>query len=126
MFSLYRAGFYLCHIQVIVSKMGQQVVKGTAGMVYFKANADLFGIFQKDLLVRHNNEPGRIVIIIIDFAVQYFQPVISAACSLQIAAWVTSFSFRIFFAATAVLATPICCHPLCSSRYFALCINACG
>ena len=30
--------------------MGQQVVKGTAGMVYFKANADLFGIFQKDLL----------------------------------------------------------------------------
>ena len=47
MFSLYRAGFYLCHIQVIVSKMGQQVVKGTAGMVYFKANADLFGIFQK-------------------------------------------------------------------------------
>ena len=86
------------------------MIQSSAFVSHFKADTDLLCLLQEDLLIGYHNKSGRIIVIVIDLLFQNLKSVISAACSLQIAACVGSFSFRIFFAATAVLAAPICCQ----------------
>lgn len=60
------AALDLSHIQIVVNKMGQNVIQGSALVGNLQAQTDLVGIFTEDLLVRHNDETGGIAVGIID------------------------------------------------------------
>ena len=70
-----RAALDLGHVQIVVDKMGQNVVQGSALMGDFQTQADLVGIFAEDLLVRHNDETGGVAVGIVDPFFQNFQSV---------------------------------------------------
>ena len=46
----------LGHVQIVVDKMGQNVIQGSALVGDLQTQTDLVGIFAEDLLVRHNDK----------------------------------------------------------------------
>ena len=62
----------LRHAQIIIDKMGQHMVQRTALMGQFKADADLIRFDMVHLLGADNNEPGRIVLIVVYLIFQHF------------------------------------------------------
>ena len=77
-----RAALDLGHVQIVVDKMGQNVVQGSALMGDFQTQADLVGIFAEDLLVRHNDETGGVAVGIVLLRIRWRWPPGSDPCPL--------------------------------------------
>ena len=103
-----RVLFDLCHIQIIVNKMREDVIQRPALMWYLKADTDLSRLFQIYLLIRDNDKASRIITVIIDSLFQNLQMMDLCCISLHTAACVFFCSFSTFCAAIAVFATLIC------------------
>lgn len=101
------------------------MIQGSALVGDLQAQTDLVGIFTEDLLVRHNDETGRIAVGIIDPFFQNFQSVGLSRVFAGDSCLGFILFLRYFNAAKALFCILICCQS-CSARYLALCIRDWG